>query len=254
MNEEPEQKKSLRRSWKTSGPVAKFTVVFAGIAALATVTYAGITGWQLYLMRSQLKALLESNEINREALYSVQRAFVAAHKYTSELATYTDIDKTGKPVTVVETTAHWENIGNTPAIDVRMMFGSLQQKDDELSEEQFVGLNLISSASLTTSAIAPKVILDAGPIRQPEEWFFEKSDTPTHWFYWGWMLYKDIFPKTKTHVTEFCLRVNEIKWKVSSNGKPVGKPYFTATTCAQHNCMDDFCEDYATIIHAAPSK
>ena len=104
------------------------TDCFVGIAALATVTYAGVTGWQLYLMKGQLRALLESNEINREALYSVQRAFVASQKYTSELATFTNIDKTGKPVTVIETTAHWENIGNTPAIDARLMFGSLSQR------------------------------------------------------------------------------------------------------------------------------
>jgi hypothetical protein len=42
-----DHKKSFRRSWRSSGPVAKLTVVCAGIVALATVLYAGFAGWQL---------------------------------------------------------------------------------------------------------------------------------------------------------------------------------------------------------------
>jgi len=49
-----EQKKSLKRSWKSSGPVAKLTVVFAGIAALSTTIYAIVAGGQLLVMRGQL--------------------------------------------------------------------------------------------------------------------------------------------------------------------------------------------------------
>jgi hypothetical protein len=49
-----EHKKSLKRSWKSSGPVAKLTVVFAGIAALSTTIYAIVAGGQLLVMRGQL--------------------------------------------------------------------------------------------------------------------------------------------------------------------------------------------------------
>lgn len=50
------RKKSLKRSWASSGPVARLTCVFAGIAALATVAYAFIAAWQLYVMRSSQEA------------------------------------------------------------------------------------------------------------------------------------------------------------------------------------------------------
>jgi len=251
MNEqsiEPEHKKSLRRSWKSSGPVAKLTVIFAGMAALATLAYALFSGWQLKVMSGQLAALLESNKINRESLYSVQRAFVAMQKQTAELATYTDIKKTGKPVTVVETTAHWENIGNTPAIGVVMVFGSVNQQQ-ELTEEQFMVSNL---GNVTHATIAPKETMDAATIRQDESWFTERPGVP--WFYWGWVAYRDIFPNTKTHISEFCWKVTEIKYKVAADGKRVGKPYFTAAPCAQHNCVDEFCEDYASIVKWAENK
>ena len=49
-----EQTKSLKRSWKSSGPVAKLTVVFAGIAALSTTIYAIFAGGQLLVMHGQL--------------------------------------------------------------------------------------------------------------------------------------------------------------------------------------------------------
>src|SRR6266481_4525832 len=53
-----EHKKSLKRSWKSSGPVAKLTVVFAGIAALSTNIYAIVTGGQLSVMRGQLHEII----------------------------------------------------------------------------------------------------------------------------------------------------------------------------------------------------
>jgi hypothetical protein len=47
-----EHKKSLRRSWKSSGPVAKLTVVFAGIAACATLLYVIIAACTLAVIQS----------------------------------------------------------------------------------------------------------------------------------------------------------------------------------------------------------
>ena len=49
-----EHKKSLRRSWRTSGPVAKLTAVFSGIAAAATLVYAIAAIAQLIVMSRQL--------------------------------------------------------------------------------------------------------------------------------------------------------------------------------------------------------
>ena len=51
-NPKSDKGKSLKRSWKASGPVAKLTVVFSGIAALATVVYAIVAGWQLVEIHS----------------------------------------------------------------------------------------------------------------------------------------------------------------------------------------------------------
>jgi hypothetical protein len=47
-SKEPENphKKSFRKSWRSSGPVAKLTVIFAGLAAAAGIGYVGVTIWQ----------------------------------------------------------------------------------------------------------------------------------------------------------------------------------------------------------------
>ena len=57
----PEHKKSLRRSWRTSGPVAKLTVVFSGIAAGATVIYAIVAIGQFVVMNRQLTEIKNSS-------------------------------------------------------------------------------------------------------------------------------------------------------------------------------------------------
>src|SRR5689334_4437622 len=57
-----EHKKSLKRSWKSSGPVAKLTVVFAGIAALSTTIYALVAGGQLLVMKWQLEQMQGSGQ------------------------------------------------------------------------------------------------------------------------------------------------------------------------------------------------
>jgi hypothetical protein len=50
-----EHKKSWRRSWRTSGPVAKLTVVFAGLGAASTTIYAIFAIAQWIVMSDTLK-------------------------------------------------------------------------------------------------------------------------------------------------------------------------------------------------------
>jgi hypothetical protein len=59
-NSGPDHKKSLRRSWRTSGPVARLTVVFSGIAAAATVIYAIVAFGQFIVMNRQLTEIKDS--------------------------------------------------------------------------------------------------------------------------------------------------------------------------------------------------
>jgi hypothetical protein len=60
-----ERQKSLKRSWRSSGPVAELTVVFAGIAALSTSIYAIVAWGQLTKMRDQLNVMSQTLALER---------------------------------------------------------------------------------------------------------------------------------------------------------------------------------------------
>jgi hypothetical protein len=204
--------------------------------------------WYACVATQQRNAMIESNQINRDALYSVQRAFIASKNFDQILNLYDFTNE--KSVRMLGATAHWENIGNTPAIGVMVGFGSIQQ-DADLSEEQFTSIKG-SEEFFRPSALNPKEIVDSPTVHQRESWFKEDPQQP--WFYYGWVVYRDIFPKTKSHVTEFCWRVTEIKWPASVKGKAAGKPILSARACSAHNCVDETCEDYTTIINLRSAK
>src|SRR6266566_9546589 len=86
-----EHKKSLKRSWKSSGPVAKLTVVFAGIAALSTTIYAIVAGGQLLVMRGQLGEIVrqypelkKSAEAAKEAADVTEQSFKLTKRHTED--------------------------------------------------------------------------------------------------------------------------------------------------------------------------
>lgn len=60
---------------------------------------------------------------------------------------------------------------------------------------------------------------------------------------YGWARYRDIFPGTKVHLTEYCwhIEVHRI-----SGGPAQGRETFSPAgpPCAQYNCADDECKDY----------
>jgi len=129
--------------------------------------------------------MIESNKISRQSLYSVQRAFITMSKVDTEMPTYTSyVNKSMKPATFIETTAHWENAGNTPAIGVITAIGSVQQRQ-ELTEEEFAFAfdKSVPPQLTTTSSIGPGAVLDSSTLRQPMSYFDDDPVTP--WFYWG---------------------------------------------------------------------
>lgn len=85
---EQEHKKSWRRSWRTSGPVAKLTVVFSGIAAGATVIYAIAAIFQFIAMSGQLteikKGGADTHDLAVAAKKQADVAEAAARPYIGE--------------------------------------------------------------------------------------------------------------------------------------------------------------------------
>jgi len=192
----------------------------------------------------------EANDLSREALYSVQRAFITNAKPTTDVVEYDVVNglRRKKPLKLIEFTYHWENVGNTPAIGIVTAVGKVEQPD-EITEQEFI----TTAVDRTTakSALGPKAILDSGTLRDDDSFLSDNTGVPR--FTWGWIVYRDMFPKTKPHVTEWCWKITEVKWKLDERGKRGDLPRITASACTHHNCVDESCEDYAYITSFSPA-
>ena len=65
-----------------------------------------------------------------------------------------------------------------------------------------------------------------------------------HLYFWGWVTYRDILPKTPEHVAMYCIELSAV------HGNPIpsvpdgtkGNAYvFDWQQCPLHNCTDDEC-------------
>jgi hypothetical protein len=202
----------------------------------------------------QLKAMLDSNEINRQTLVSVQRPFLTAqHLKTQRLN-----DSPGvKPTHSLLISVFYENSGTTPAIGVINYFGGEVLLENP-TEDQFKGDISFS----TTTTIGPKATREVGPITKSERDSFgadlgeitgfvriaeERKNYPRLTM-WGWAVYRDQFPNTTPHLTEFCRKFYSV-----SSIPPNGFQY-TFGDCSSHNCTDEDCDDYPQITAMASSK
>lgn len=225
-------------------PLKKSEVTNTAIA-IATIVIAASTIIYTIFAIKQWRAMNESNQINRQSLESVQRAFITFHTITQErtVRRYPSGDK-----------HYWyfmgsiDNSGNTPAIDMIRYFGSGSEAP---SEEQFVGDRNIEFRAFT---LGPKAAAIIGPKEESEASVFGSdlgvdlrktfTSEPKNLFFWGWIAYRDVFPKTELHITEFCQRLSGAE--LTSDGKAFQLLY---TTCpsANHDCTDQNCRDYEQI-------
>lgn len=217
-------------------------LVFVATLVIASIYYC------------QLLAMTRSNELSRDALYSVQRAFIIPAKPTTEVAEYDTVNgmRRQKPVKLLEFTYRWENVGNTPAVGLVTAVGKVEQPN-EPTEQEFI--TTLVDKSTAKSALGPKATLDSRTLRDDETFLTDQPGVPR--FMWGWIVYRDVFPNTKTHVTEWCWKIDTssgVRWKLDESGKRSGAPQITATACTHHNCVDEFCEDYGNISGLSPAN
>ncbi len=212
----------------------------------------------------QLDQMVESNKINHESLEAVQRAFVIFHH----------INLDTNRVNLRETERQWvftvivENSGTTPAISKIQYFSAGNEFKDQLSEEQFVG----AEKNLPIGETGPKAQKGIGPIIKTDIFIlgtyplasigtkeFMDFIRSKRIFLWGWVGYRDVFPGTRPHVTEFCEEVIGIGAGIPGMATPPAKidpaklqPRVNFQECEQHNCTDDHCKDYQTIAALVP--
>jgi len=236
----------------SSNKSQKGTPLWEKLAVLTAIGLLIVNFFQMRATQDAVEKSRDANDLTRDGLYSVQRAFIINNpKPTVEVAEYAVINgvRRKKPLKLIEFTHHWENVGNTPAIGIVTAVGKVMQKD-EITEQEFITTEV--NKSTAKSALGPKAILDSGTLRDDESFFTDDPDIPRSM--WGWIVYRDIFPESKSHVTEWCWRIDvrELKWKIK-DAKREDIPHITGASCVLHNCVDEFCEDYANITALSPA-
>jgi hypothetical protein len=203
------------------------------VAALVLIVY-------LY----QLKAMLDSNETNRAALESVQRALVSFNGQPGKIKRIA-----GKTVTSLTMVVPWENSGVTPAINGKSMVNwkILPAPNDLPRDFTYPDIKDIEPRQFE---IPPKGYGN-GTMDIPVEWIEVTKNKTSRMFIYGWITYDDIFKQAKgiqgthRHLSEFCDEVTNITSNTNDVADPAADITWELSLCREHNCSDESCKDYA---------
>lgn len=211
--------------------------------------------WVAKIYSCQLNQMIESNRINREALESVQRAFIF---YDNTGAARVRTDNTKQSLHSWRFSPTIANSGTTAAIQAIQQFHIMAGLPNEPTGEMFRGDVAQNSTAMTIGPKQPQGVgrqnLDEFKIfgRELTENFdnFPTAKIQPGIFLWGWVVYQDVFfPNTRPHVMEYCQRLAEADYFPTN---PLPKIGFVYANCTEHNCTDNQCKDYEEILGMVP--
>jgi hypothetical protein len=202
----------------------------------------------------QLSQMRIAVDISKDSLVSVQRAFVT-FKIISNNALLPQ--KPGGDKSYMFS-AEWENLGVTPAKNVIQRF-SIHRLPAEPDGKVFWGQEEISGAPQSPTVVGPKGTISVGPVIVLESYILPKIparrrgtyvvNTDQYTYFWGWVAYRDIFPGTRRHVSEFCTYLVGGFAEELSERSPMEFKY---RMCKDHNCTDEDCTDYEQLLATLP--
>lgn len=227
---------NAERTYSNPDPTPLWKIILeAGAIAVGI-----IVAWIYY---GQLDQMIKSNRIAKDAYQSGQRAYIVYEDMIHTMDVVTN--PRGKDTIVFSIATKWQNTGNTPAVGAISVVAANEQ-EEEITEQEFVGSVPEVIVRQPVSAIGPKIPFTSVFMHLPES-FADSVEKPR--YIWGWVLYRDIFPDTKPHVTEFCYRVTKIE-KIDI----INYSFEKIRPCTHHNCIDEFCDDYANLAALTPNN
>jgi hypothetical protein len=174
----------------------------------------------------------QANGLSREALTSVQRAFIynSGFRLLSGRPSSPDIATQGGTLSGLE--SEFENSGATPGSEVIEVTNVCLRGGD--IDDGFNYRDLRDNTQNRRAMVAPGTRF--------KSWFYltpEQVDSimkfKTHLYVWGWVWYVDSFQQS--HTTEFCAQYGGFADPTGATN--VGS--FVFDQCPKHNCADDNC-------------
>jgi hypothetical protein len=227
-------------------------LVFATFALALVSFLVGFLQWytlkgqlaEMHVSSEQNKELIaatrDANETNREALHSIQRAFVSVNSLTPPAA----LTRNSKMYFV--TTIVWENSGNTPTRNLEIQTACFV--GDAGLSNQFDWISVCrnkeeSFCATATSFIGPHETIGGGACWIPQDTILNLQRSSRHLYILSISRYQDIFANTKSHITRSCQEIQTIR------GNPFGRSLeknpisYDFSHCHGHNnCADEECD------------
>jgi len=181
---------------------------------------------------SQLKAMLKSNEINREALESVQRAFI----FLAPVEGTAYKNSAGTKIKSFSFRFPWENSGVTPTRNMATHVNWTFLPGPLPNDFSFPDLWSPGQPHINAHvAIGPKGSTNS-TVPVSIEYINAMLAHKAHLYFWGWAKYRDIFPNTPDHLTEFCMELTDLRFvRAEQRFQPEW------VSCISHNCYDEEC-------------
>lgn len=176
-----------------------------------------------------------ANNTTREALTSVQRAFVFFVGSTS--ATKTIVNNKTTELTL---TFPHKNAGVTPTKDAEARVNWKDFSDGLPSHFNFPDEGSVQPRQFDI----PPQAFGNGTLAIPIAVMEAAKQGRTRIFVWGWVAYHDIFGKTPGRLSEFCDEIANIKSTPEDITDPSASITWDLSLCPIHNCFDDRCTDY----------
>jgi hypothetical protein len=177
----------------------------------------------------------QSASIAREALTSVQRAFVS-------LKTIESVGVPNAQGQIIEWRffPRWENSGNTQTRTMRLQANAAWPIEPLPDDFDFHDAGKVHNPPYFLAARSKTL---SGPLVISPEVIAQVRNGERRLYFWGWVAYRDVFEESEPHLTEFCNELTITDGDVST-GQGI---QFLHVSCPSHNCTDEDCADYGSV-------
>jgi hypothetical protein len=167
--------------------------------------------------------------LSRHALVDTDRAFVFPDLLIFSAIT----DVKTKLVQHWTISMRWKNSGKTPTRNLRTFVNKQVRTEILPADFDFPDLGRESIPSL----VAPGDTLESTPLVTTLDELERVADGRSHFYFYGWAEYDDVFERTLRHRTEFC-------YKVTVGGNPRAPGHFSTrwNLYGKYNGADEECD------------
>jgi hypothetical protein len=229
-----------------------FLILFENRAGMWTAIFTGVLSIFTYFLWNVAKSTDEASRAS-------ERAFINF----GQLSVGVNLTTPNQTWVGQEFALNFINNGNTPASSV-VITTSVQAWRTQLPN----GYGFPEEKAPALAVIGPKSIYGT-LTRVSKDDIMDAWQAKSHLFFWGSVVYKDIFPNDPDRLSEFCIEMTHITFARPAAAPPNPKAPVTSSNvdqppaisggviafqwqaCPEHNCYDQDCKDYSARVKNA---